>query len=83
MKTPYHVLSCVAVRSHAEDLVQLADILCGVVGWSWNAMKSASNAKPQFHQYVCNRLRTPTLANWETPQRAVPFNVWRYRPKKK
>ncbi len=80
---PHTVLSCLPVSSHETDLVQMADVLCGAVGWAWNAMPTKRCAKPLLHQHICERLGWSTLANRVTGAGSVPFNVWRYRPQKR
>jgi hypothetical protein len=79
----FKVLSCAAPCSKSEDLLQLADVLCGAVAWAWNGKPSTCGAKPALHQHICNHLKWATLENRETALAAVKFNVWRYRPKKK
>jgi hypothetical protein len=78
---PFVVASCLAVSSKSEDLVQLADVLCGAVGWAWNGMQSTCGAKPILHQQIVTALGWPTLANRQTSGAATKFNVWRYRPR--
>lgn len=80
MPTPYRVQSCQSIQSHDSDLLQLADLFCGVVGWAWNGMDSICRAKPILHDLICQRLNTKTLAKKESRRDNQKFNVWHYRP---
>lgn len=77
--SPYTVVTCRGVRSKHEDLIQLADVLCGVVGWAWNGMASTCGAKTGLHAHITKALGWATLRT-STSGRATKFNVWRYRP---
>ena len=79
---PAEVLSCVGLESHMDDLMQLADVLCGAVGWEWNCRPSVAPAKVALAEYVARQLRWKDMKR-ETAGSAAKFNVWRYRPKKK
>ena len=79
---PAEVLSCVGVESHTEDLVQMADLLCGAVGWAWNGRRSGPPAKVILAQDIAASLKWKELTR-ETAGSATKFNVWRYRPKRK
>lgn len=83
MWTPFTVASCAAVSSKSEDLIQLADVLCGAVGWAWNGMQSTCGAKPLLHAQITTALRWSTLVSRETGRAEPKFNVWRYRPQGK
>jgi hypothetical protein len=83
MDNPFSVLTCVTEHSHKEDLLQMADIFCGVVGWSWNAMKSTRPAKQALHDHLCEKMKWGRLGKVTTSKSAKPFNVWRYTPKPK
>ncbi len=79
-KPPAEVLSCKGVCSKTEDLVQLADLFCGAVGWDWNGRQSISSAKVVLATQIIDRLGWSTLAR-ETTIKEPKFNIWRYRPK--
>ena len=53
----FRVLLCTAPSSKSEDLLQLADIFCGAVGWAWNGMDSICGAKPILHERICKHLK--------------------------
>lgn len=79
---PWKVLSCRPVSSKNEDLLQLADVLCGAVGCAWNGMQTTCGAKPLLAQRIAEGLGWPSLTERETGRSETKFNVWRYRPKK-
>lgn len=79
MSSPFSVDSCRGVSSKAEDLIQLADVLCGLVGWAWNGQQSTCGAKPIFHKLVCKKLNRISI-KCTTPASSKKFNVWQYTP---
>lgn len=81
-RQPFRVLSSRMKRSHDEDLLQLADVLCGAVGWAYNGMRSTCGAKPILHTMIANCLKVPTLRGYSTAATRPKFNVWLYQPKK-
>lgn len=80
---PWKVFSCRPVRSQTEDLVQMADVLCGALGWAWNGKKSEAAAKPILADQIRHALGWEKLEEKETYRHASKFNVWRYRPRTK
>ena len=65
--------------SKTEDLIQLADILLGAVGYMWNNIQKVSKAKIEICKHIesfGNRLRFPTLPSEEK------FNIWLFRSNK-
>ena len=77
----FRVLLCTAPSSKSEDLLQLADIFCGAVGWAWNGMDSICGAKPILHERICKHLKWATLEKRATGLAAEKLNVWLYRPR--
>lgn len=77
---PSEVKSCVGICSKSDDLMQMADILCGAVAWDWNGRKSLAPAKVALADQIIAALEWPDLAR-ETNGTAEKFNVWRYRPR--
>lgn len=77
---PFTVLSCRHVVSHSEDLIQLADLFCGVVGWAWNGKSSTCGAKPVLHKQLCSFLPWDTLEARQTSKSQPKFNIWKYTP---
>jgi hypothetical protein len=75
----FTVTGCYAVCSRSEDLVQLADLLCGAVAWDWNGRPPRNGAKQQAHGLICKHLGSTTLHR-ET-YRDPKFGIWRYRPR--
>ncbi len=65
-------------RSHEEDLLQLADVLLGALGYSWNASKE-SPAKLALIVHIQKRLGWYTLRQSTSPS-STRFNVWEWRP---
>jgi len=67
-----------ARRSHDEDLIQVADILLGALGYAWNE-QSGSQAKLALGAHIATRLGWPTLRLATRPT-AQKVNVWKWRP---
>jgi hypothetical protein len=82
-KPPFRVASCKMARSKDDDLLQLADVLCGAVAWAYNGMQSTCGAKPILHERMCRAMNWITLEKCETDAKAPKFNVWPYRPRKR
>jgi hypothetical protein len=80
---PYTVKTCRGVSSKADDLIQLADVLCGAVGWAWNGMRSTCVAKPALHAQIVAGLGWRTLERQSTTPGHAKFNVWHYQPRKR
>ena len=74
------VLSCKSVSSTSDDMLQLADLLCGAVGWAWNGRPSKSEAKRTFADAIVAQ-RNGRGLEWESPKGDSKFNIWRYRPR--
>jgi hypothetical protein len=79
---PSEVLSCVGICSKTDELMQLADILCGAVAWDSNGRKSTAPAKVALGEDIRSRLGGRALSQ-ATSSTESKFNVWRYRPKAK
>lgn len=79
----FSVESCLPDRSIDEDIMQLADLLSGAVGWAWNGMGTTCGAKPLLHNHICRYLPVNSLSGYATAKVAPKFNVWRFRPHKK
>ncbi|MFL5561290.1 MAG: hypothetical protein ACJ79K_07450 [Gemmatimonadaceae bacterium] len=77
------VLTCKGMCSKTDDLLQLADVLCGCLGWAWNGRQSTCGAKPLLEAYIAKAGGFADMGNCETSSSAAKFNVWRYRPKRK
>lgn len=67
-----------ARRSHDEDLIQLADVLLGALGYAWNE-QSGSPAKLALAAHLAQRLGWSTLRLATRPA-AHKFNVWKWQP---
>jgi hypothetical protein len=80
---PWRVLSCRSMVSQQEDLIQLADVLCGALGWAWNGKQSTCGAKPILADQIASGLGWDVLEGKETYRGERKFNVWRYRPRMK
>jgi len=65
-------------RSHEEDLLQLADVLLGALGYSWNASKE-SPAKLALIAHIQKQLGWHTLRQSTSPS-STRFNIWEWRP---
>ncbi len=79
---PTQIVSCVGICSKSDDLMQLADLLSGAIGWDWNGRQSVSPAKIALADQIAAHLGWSGLAR-ETSSRASRVNIWRYRPKTK
>lgn len=65
-------------QSHAEDFIQLADLLLGAFAYAWNERKE-SPAKLAFCSHISARLGWRTLRAATSP-RALKVNVWKWQP---
>lgn len=65
-------------RSHEEDLLQLADVLLGAVGYAWNSGRD-SPAKMDLMSYIAKRLGWPSLRLATLPS-VTRFNIWHWKP---
>lgn len=78
------VLSCHQISSAKEDILQLADVLCGAVGWIWNGRSTTSPAKREMGELLASHLPWwRSSAPIESSKYESKFNVWRYRPRAK
>jgi hypothetical protein len=76
---PRYTVSLIrSVQSTSDDLIQLTDLLVGVVAWEWNDRPRTTGAKAQLHEYICNRLHCSSLL--QETFRHPKFDRWRYRP---
>lgn len=65
-------------RSHGEDILQLADVLLGAVGYAWNEGKN-SPAKMELMAHIAKRLGRPSLRLATSPS-FKRFNIWQWQP---
>lgn len=82
LKAPYRVLTCRHESSKNEDLLQLADVLCGALGWAWNGRKSTCGAKPILHDQIAAYVGVKSLDRYSTWGSAPKYNVWHFQPRK-
>lgn len=80
---PWKILSCDACDSKGDDIMQLADVLCGAVAWAWNDKQSTCDAKAKLYEHILIRLkwrgRSRTLKR-QTRSGNSKFDIWKYRP---
>lgn len=70
-----------ARKSHDCELMQVADVLMGAVGFHCNGMHlkpDASPAKVALASHICSKARLRDLAR-ETPFSQRHFEIWRFR----
>lgn len=70
------------VESDECDLVQLADLLMGAVGYSWNGrcdLSGSSRAKVEVCRDVASRIGVRTLNHYHTGPTEDKFNVFHFR----
>jgi hypothetical protein len=78
----WDVATCRGECSKQEDLLQLADVFLGAIGWAWNGRRSRCGAKPLLEQYITSKLGWRGL-DQSTGMGASKFNVWKYSPRKR
>lgn len=78
----WDVATCRGECSKQEDLLQLADVLCGVIGWAWNDRRSTCAAKPLLEKHIAQRLNFPHMGI-STSMSATKVNIWKYLPKRR
>lgn len=65
-------------RSHDEDMLQLADLLLGAVGYCWND-RGESDAKVRLARHIADQMGWATLKVRTSPY-ATKFNIWVWDP---
>lgn len=68
-------------RSHAEDFIQLADLLLGAFAYAWNQRKE-NPAKLALCAHIAARLGWQGTLRAATSPRAPKLNVWKWQPAK-
>lgn len=69
------------VDSKASDLIQIADVIMGALGFEMNGyhqIPGASSAKCELASYIANRFRLPNLSA-ATPWGRQDFEIWQFR----
>jgi len=70
-----------AVDSKTSDLMQVADVLMGAIGYHWNNLHvrpGARQAKVLLADYIATKARIPSLAQ-ETPFGRRSFAIWHFK----
>lgn len=73
------------VESCENDMVQLADLFVGAVGYAWNgrgSLPSASKAKIEVCSHICSKLEIKTLSHYKTSQDEEKFNIFHFTGKR-
>jgi hypothetical protein len=74
-----------AVKSHDSDVIQVADVLMGAVGYHWNEMDKlpqCRRAKSDLAQHIARRAGLSSL-RVETRMTMTHFEIWRFRFRQK
>jgi len=69
-------------RSHTSQLIQLADVLMGAIGWAMNNMGDRPDASPQkkaLEAYLTSRLNVGSLRDQVFAVRNPVFNIWQFK----
>lgn len=69
------------VESYENDLIQLADLLIGALGYQWNetyALHGASKSKIAVCELIANHLSVKTLNGYTTGPNEDKFNVFHF-----
>jgi hypothetical protein len=67
--------------SHDEDMLQLADLLLGAIGYCWNDRKESA-AKVALAKHIARGMGWPSLRT-RTPPYATKLNIWVWDPSAK
>lgn len=73
------------VRSHDSDVIQIADVLMGAVGFQWNGLHllpESRRAKIDLAAHIAQKAGLSSLAK-QTPWGADQFEIWQFRFSKK
>jgi hypothetical protein len=82
----YHCCGSVESRdSKKDDLIQVADLLTGAIGFHYadgHRVTGASPAKVATAAHIADHLGRPSLA-FNSPPSQHGFNVWRWKPRRR
>lgn len=69
------------VESRENDMIQLADLFIGAVGYAWNGrveLPQSSSAKVRICNDICSKLGIRTLNHYKTSPDEEKFNVFHF-----